>query len=139
MRAALRVDPRLKIQPGGDPLGKRVHRQLAVRLGIPPDFAWRPKQAAQHGAGIHEAIQELAARAHYTQKDVRETGYRAQESIPEVLGSSSRYGYRYGEDELWKTEDHVQCYLDSLAWKAGLLTPPELEYLVPKLESLATV
>ncbi|MDA2913323.1 asparagine synthase-related protein [Acidobacteriia bacterium AH_259_A11_L15] len=139
VHAALRVDPRLKIQPGGDPLGKRVHRQLAVRLGIPPDFAWRPKQAAQHGAGIHEAIQELAARAHYTQEDVRETGYRAQESIPEVLGSSSRYGYRYGEDKLWKTEDHVQCYLDSLAWKAGLLTPPEQEYLVPKLESLATV
>ncbi|MFQ5723832.1 MAG: asparagine synthetase B family protein, partial [Terriglobia bacterium] len=139
VRAALRVDPRLKIQPGGDPLGKRVHRQLAVRLGIPPDFAWRPKQAAQHGAGIHEAIQELAARAHYTQEDVRETGYQAQESIPEVLGSSSRYGYRYGEDELWNTEDHVQCYLDSLAWKADLLTQSEQEYLVPKLESLATI
>lgn len=137
VRTALRMDPRLKIDTGGDVLAKRIHRQLAERIGIPHDFAWRPKQAAQHGAGIHEAIRSLAARAGFSLDDVRETGYRAQESIPEVLGSSSRYGYRYGEDELWQTEDHVQCYLDSLAWKAGLLAPDQEAYVVPKLESLA--
>lgn len=136
VRTALHIDPQLKIQEGNDRLGKRIHRQLAEKLGIPREFAWRPKQAAQHGANTHGAIRELSERNGYTLTAVCETGYRAKESVPEVLGSSSRYGYRYGEHELWATEDHVQCYLDSLAWKADLLSPSEREHLVPLLNSV---
>ncbi|MFQ5926913.1 MAG: asparagine synthetase B family protein [Terriglobia bacterium] len=137
VRTALRIDPKLKIHQGNDRLGKRIHRQLAEEIGVPLEFAWRPKQAAQHGAGIHEAIRELAARNGCTRERVRERGYRARESLPEVLGSSSRYGYRYGELELWEPEDHVQCYLDNLAWKAGLLSQSEQVRLGPLLKSLA--
>lgn len=138
VRTALRIDPRLKIRQGHDRSGKRIHRQLAEKLGIPREFAWRPKQAAQHGAGIHEVIRKLAVRSGFTRSHVRDTGYRAKESIPEVLGSSSRYGYRYGEQALWETEDHVQCYLDHLAGKAGLLNPSEQARLTPMLKSLAS-
>lgn len=138
VRTAMRMDPRLKIERGHDRLGKRIHRQLAEKIGVPQEFAWRPKQAAQHGANVHQAIRSLVVGNGFTLERVQETGYEAKESLPEVLGSSSRYGYRYGEKELWETEDHVQCYLDNLAWKAGLLSPPEQGWLSPILESLAT-
>jgi asparagine synthase (glutamine-hydrolysing) len=137
VRAAMRMDPRLKIDRGDDRLGKRIHRELAEKVGVPEKFAWRPKEAAQHGANIHCAIRSLAERNGFTRAAVQELGYKAQESLPEVLGSSSRYGYRYGEKELWETEDHVQCYLDQLAADAGLLNTREWQILSPVLESLA--
>lgn len=137
VQTAMRMDPRLKIERGNDRLGKRIHRQLAEKLGVPGKFAWRPKEAAQHGANVHQAIRSLAVGNGFTEARVRETGYKAAESLPEVLGSSSRYGYRYGEKELWETEDHVQCYLDNLAWEAGLLNTRERQFLSPVLESLA--
>lgn len=137
VRAAMRMDPRLKINPGNDRLGKRIHRELAEKVGVPKKFAWRPKEAAQHGANVHQAIRSLAERDGFTKARVQEVGYKAQESLPEVLGSSSRYGYRYGEKELWETEDHVQCYLDRLAWDAGLLNERERRFLSPVLESLS--
>lgn len=137
VRAALRMHPRLKIEPGNDRLGKRIHRQLAEKLGVSHAFAWRPKQAAQHGANVHDAIRTLAVHNGYLPERVQESGYQAKESLPEILGSSSRYGYRYGEKELWETEDHVQCYLDTLAWKTGLLSSSEQARLGPLLHSLA--
>jgi hypothetical protein len=45
--------------------------------------------------------------------------------VPEILGSSSRYGHRYGEKQLWNVEDEVQFYLDWIAWRAGILNPSE--------------
>ncbi len=137
VRTALRMDPRLKIERGDDPQGKRIHRQLAEKAGVPREFAWRPKLAAQHGANIHQSIRSLALSNGFTVERIQETGYQARESLPEILGSSSRYGYRYGDKDLWETEDHVQCYLDSLAWKAGLLSQREQRWLAPILESLA--
>ena len=93
--------------------------------------------AAQHGANVHDAIRSLAENDGFTKARVQDLGYKAQESLPEVLGSSSRYGYRYGEKDLWETEDHVQCYLDHLAWDTGLLNARERQLLTPMLEFLA--
>ncbi len=137
VHTALRIDPRLKIHRGGDRLGKRIHRQLAERLGIPREIAWRVKEAAQHGAGIHDALRALAHRSGFTRECVDAADYCAQDSVTEVLGSCSRYGYRYGEAELWKDDEHVQCYLDTLAWKHGLLSENETQQLVPALEDVA--
>lgn len=138
VRVAMRTDPKLKIKKGGDPLGKRIHRRLAEEIGIPDEFANRIKEAAQHGAGIHGVIRSLAERRGFTPFRAQAVGYKASESIAEVLGSSSRYGHRYGEQELWETEDHVQMYLDWLAWKAGLLTEHERKVLEPMLSENPT-
>jgi len=37
------------------------------------------------------------------------------------IGSSSRYGYRYGERKLWQVPQHVQLFLHALAYRKGLL------------------
>lgn len=142
VRTALRIDPRLKIQKGGDLLGKRIHRQLAEELGIPHEFAWRVKEAAQHGAGIREALRSLAESNGFTAEAVALTDYDAGASVTEVLGSCSRYGFRYGQKELWRDDQHVQCYLDTVAYQADLLAPNEAAHLAPFLtpsgpESLA--
>lgn len=133
VRTALRIAPELKIHKGGDPFGKRIHRRLAEREGLPREFAWRRKQAAQHGAGVQKALRRLAERNGFTPARVAETGYDVVLSVPEVLGSCSRYGHRYGDAKLWKDDEHVQCYLDTLARRHGLLTENELERLAPML------
>src|SRR6185312_13133103 len=59
----LRIDPRLNIQNNGsnyDNLGKRVHRKLAEKIGIPKEIAYRIKEAAQHGSGVHHILDSLA-------------------------------------------------------------------------------
>lgn len=134
VRTALRIDPRLKIQKGGDPLGKRIHRELAERLGLPHEFAWRAKEAAQHGAGIHDALRLLAERNGYTAEMVAGSDYSVEQSLSETLGSCSRYGYRYSEEALWKDDEHVQCYLDNVALEAGLLPNAEADQLQVLLE-----
>jgi hypothetical protein len=32
----------------------------------------------------------------------------------EILGSSQRYGFKYGNKELWLTSPHIQMYLDRI-------------------------
>ncbi|MFQ5835113.1 MAG: asparagine synthetase B family protein [bacterium] len=127
VRCAFRVSPKLKVHPAKDRFGKHILRRLAVRMGIPRRFAYRPKEAAQHGAKIHGAIEELAYRNGFSAERVEQEGYNANQTIEEVLGSSSRYGYRYGETALWEPLDHVQCYLDSLAEEVGVLDPPQVK------------
>jgi asparagine synthase (glutamine-hydrolysing) len=102
---------------------------------VPEEVANRPKAAAQHGAGIHDVIRSLAQDRGFFLQVAQSCRFSAAESVAEVLGSSSRYGYRYGEPELWEPEDHVQLYLDYVCWKAGLLTDLEWRRLQPALEA----
>ncbi len=139
VQVAMRIAPSLKISRGGDALGKRIHRRLAIEIGIPEPCANRVKEAAQHGAGVHDVIRQLAVRRGFTPQRAESVGYRAGENLVEVLGSSSRYGHRYGEQDKWETEDHVQMYLDGLAWKTGLLTERERTLLAPMLSPLPAV
>ncbi|MGI0040127.1 MAG: asparagine synthetase B family protein, partial [Nitrososphaera sp.] len=53
IRVALATELRLNVKGGNDILGKHVHRKLAQSLGIPKDIAYRVKEAAQHGSGMH--------------------------------------------------------------------------------------
>ncbi len=57
---AMRISPRLKLEGKDDLLRKRVHRQAAVELGVPASLAFRIKEPAQSGSGIHEIIQKVA-------------------------------------------------------------------------------
>jgi asparagine synthase (glutamine-hydrolysing) len=120
--AATSIDPKLKLPPGDD-IGKRVHRDVALLLGIPERYSMRPKEAAQHGSGIHDSIRKIALKNGFSEELVSNSDYSAEESVEEKLGSSQRYGYKYDEKNIWITPDYVQMYLDYIAFKNGVLEP----------------
>ncbi|MEW6487187.1 MAG: asparagine synthase-related protein [Thermodesulfobacteriota bacterium] len=94
IHAAMRVSPRLKIQGVEDRLRKRVHRQAAVELGVPAYLAFRIKDPAQSGSGIHGIVERIAARC-VTRCDPRLAG----ENLRRDKGSLYRYGdAAYGEE-----------------------------------------
>lgn len=94
IRTAMRISPRLKIQGSKDALRKRVHRQAAVELGVPPYLSFRTKDPAQSGSGIHQIIENIAR----TQPVSLNTDLVA-ENIKLDKGSLYRYGEgTYGED-----------------------------------------
>ena len=62
IQTVMRMSPRLKIQDKNDNLRKTVHRQAAVELGIPPYIAFRQKNPAQSGSGIHKIVEKIAKR-----------------------------------------------------------------------------
>jgi asparagine synthase (glutamine-hydrolysing) len=121
IKAAFAIDPQLKIKKGGDRLAKRIHRYYCTSIGITEEVALRVKEAAQHGANVHTVFLELAAEDGLTKEKMDEAGYDINANGTEILGSSSRYGYRYGQTHLWEPLKHVQYYLDSLAEKQNLM------------------
>ncbi|MFO7767669.1 MAG: asparagine synthase (glutamine-hydrolyzing) [bacterium] len=94
IQTAMRTSPRLKIQGPDDGMGKRVHRQAAEELGVPAYLAFREKDPAQSGSGIHGIIQKIAAR----KIAVHDEGL-ASRNIEADRGSLYRYETKaYGED-----------------------------------------
>ena len=113
---ALGVDMRLNVKNGQDILGKHVHRKLAQKLGIPKDIAYRVKEAAQHGSGMHDMIDAIA-RKHGFDESTIPAAYLDELRLRERVGSSQRYGYLFGDEKIWIAEPHVQMYLDGLSNK----------------------
>jgi asparagine synthase (glutamine-hydrolysing) len=136
IKAAFRIAPQLKILRDGDHFGKRIHREYCQSLGIAKDFAFRKKEAAQHGANVHDAFEKIADKMHITESMLMEAGYDPDKSIVEKLGSSSRYGFRYGDLHLWKPLARVQYYLDSVAAQLKLLMPRIREHWVVTTNNL---
>jgi asparagine synthase (glutamine-hydrolysing) len=94
IQTAMRISPRLKLEGKDDSLRKRVHRQAAVELGVPPYLAFRVKDPAQSGSGIHDIIQKIAA-ANIKRID----SHLVDENIRRDKGSLYRYGDdAYGEE-----------------------------------------
>ncbi|MFQ6134469.1 MAG: asparagine synthase (glutamine-hydrolyzing) [Nitrososphaerales archaeon] len=133
--AATGINPRLKL-PLNDDLGKRVHRDVALLVGVPEKYAMRPKEAAQHGSGIHDAIIKIALKNGFSEKLALKTDYSAEDSIEEKLGSSQRYGYKYDEENIWGTPDYVQMYLDYTAFRNGVVDSHFNEQLEHQLSAL---
>ena len=132
---AMSVAPELKVTSANDHLGKHPHRELAQVMGIPPEYANRTKDAAQHGMGIHGVLDGIARKNGFDEDRVEKIGYSSDKITTEKLGSSSRYGYRYVEKELWQVPQNVQFFLDTLAYKKGLLNRSErdkIEYFLNK-------
>jgi asparagine synthase (glutamine-hydrolysing) len=125
IKLAANVAPQLKVRSPRDKLGKYVHRRLAEVLGIPSRYAYRHKDAAQHGSGIHAVLDKIARRNGFTPEMVARLGYAPEEIAKEKLSSSGRYGYKYSDRELWIVPPHVQLYFDILAYKLGLLNQAE--------------
>lgn len=113
IESAFDINPRLNVTGPDDLFGKRVHRLLANRLGIPKEIAYRNKSAAQHGSGIHFIIDQIARENNFNESRISSAYLRALEKR-EILGSSQRYGFKYGNKDLWLTSPHVQMYLDSI-------------------------
>ncbi len=118
---AFAIEPQLKLFKGGDEVRKRVHRAASIVLGVPEDVAFRAKDAAQHGANVHDAMNEIAENNGASVRKLAHSPYDPDRSVIEKLGSSSRYGYRYGDVALWEPLAHVQYHLDSIAARIGLL------------------
>jgi asparagine synthase (glutamine-hydrolysing) len=116
IRVALATELRLNVKSGDDAFGKHVHRKLAQALGIPEDIAYRVKEAAQHGSGIHDVIDAIARKRGFDRSSVPES-YLDSLRLREKIGSSQRYGYLFGDEKIWTAEPHVQMYLDGVSKK----------------------
>ncbi len=57
---SLAIPSELKVRKGNDIMRKWVLRNLAKRLGLPEELAWRRKKAIQHGSGVEVGIRKLA-------------------------------------------------------------------------------
>lgn len=114
----LRIDPRLNIQNDGvdafDTLGKRVHRRLAEKIGIPKEIAYRIKEAAQHGSGIHNLLDSIARQNGFTEMSIK-ANYLDKLNKRELMGSSQRYGHLFESEKIWNIEPHIQMYLEKIA------------------------
>lgn len=108
IQTAMRISPRLKLEGKNDNLRKRVHRQAAVELGVPPYLAFRAKDPAQSGSGIHGIIERIA-KGHIQKIDSN----LVDENIKRDKGSLYRYGNDdYGNDAprfyLQRIEEGIQ-------------------------------
>ncbi len=83
IRTAMRIAPNLKIKDADDKYRKLVHRELALRKGIPREIAYRPKSRAQDGTGVHEMIRSIAEK-HFAGKKFNRV---------DVLDYGSNYRY----------------------------------------------
>ena len=136
VNVALNVIPELKVDSPSS-LGKLVHRVLAHKLGLGEDYAYRPKSAVQHGTGVHEILKQVAEKNGFDSELVIRLGYSSDEITCEKLGSSSRYGYEYADENLWQVPEPVQLFLDITAFERDLLNETErarIEQFVDRLK-----
>jgi asparagine synthase (glutamine-hydrolysing) len=121
VNVAMSVASELKVTSEADSLGKHPHRQLAMKIGISDKYANRCKFAIQHGTGIHGVLDDIARKNGFDPALVKHIAYKSDKITTEKMGSSSRYGYRYMAKELWQVPQHVQLFLQVLAYRQGLL------------------
>jgi asparagine synthase (glutamine-hydrolysing) len=114
IRCSMGMDLKLNIKGPTDNMGKHIHRKLAQKLGIPKNIAYRIKEAAQHGSGMHD-IFDTIARKHGFDEFTISKKYLDVLQTREKIGSSQRYGYLFENEKMWIAEPHVQMYLDSIS------------------------
>jgi len=117
VKTALEINPRLNIRNYKnipDPLGKRIHRLLAKKIGIPDEISYRIKEAAQHGSGIHFILDKIARRNGYDEMMVTKD-YLDNLKTRERIGSSQRYGHFFEKEQIWTIDPHIQLYLDRIS------------------------
>ncbi|KAF5415169.1 MAG: hypothetical protein C5S38_04225 [Candidatus Methanophagaceae archaeon] len=94
VQCAMRFSPRLKIKDGEDSTRKWVHRRVAARIGVPYYTAYREKDMAQSGSGVHGLVKKVAE-DFFEGKTVEEV---------EIADKGSNYRYLdddYGTPEMW--------------------------------------
>jgi len=111
---SMHIDMKLNVKGANDMFGKHVHRKLAQKLGIPRNIAYRIKEAAQHGSGMHDVFDAIATKHGFDKSTISKQYLDALQSR-EKIGSSQRYGYLFENEKMWIAEPHVQVYLDSIS------------------------
>ena len=94
VQCAMRISPRLKIKDDEDSTRKWVHRGVAAMLGVPQYTAYREKDMAQSGSGVHDIVKRVAE-GYFEGKRV--------EAV-ELADKGSNYRYLdddYGTPEMW--------------------------------------
>jgi len=114
IRVSMQIDLKLNVKSADDIFGKHVHRRVAQKLGIPKNIAYRIKEAAQHGSGMHTVFDTIA-RNHGFDEYTIPMGYLDNLRLRERIGSSQRYGHLFENERMWIAEPHVQMYLDSIS------------------------
>jgi asparagine synthase (glutamine-hydrolysing) len=114
IRVSMQMDLKLNVKSADDIFGKHVHRRVAQELGIPKNIAYRIKEAAQHGSGMHTVFDTIA-RNHGFDESTISMGYLDSLKLRERIGSSQRYGHLFENERMWIAEPHVQMYLDSIS------------------------
>jgi asparagine synthase (glutamine-hydrolysing) len=114
IRVSMQIDLKLNVKSADDIFGKHVHRRVAQKLGIPKNIAYRIKEAAQHGSGMHTVF-DIIARNHGFDESTIPMGYLDNLKLRERIGSSQRYGHLFENERMWIAEPHVQMYLDSIS------------------------
>jgi len=93
IRTAMQISPRLKVRDGEDRTRKWVHRELALRRGVPGFIARGEKVRAQDGSAVPAILQALAEK-HFN-------GRRVAATAVIDYGSNYRYlGNDYGTPEM---------------------------------------
>jgi len=115
IKTVMSIDIKLNVKSEQDMMRKHIHRMVAQELGVPDYIAWRPKEVAQQGSGVHEALEKIAVQAGFTPKIVEQIAYQP---FAHDYGSNYRYIDGYGEPHVW-------LYLDKIAYNAGLIPPEE--------------
>jgi asparagine synthase (glutamine-hydrolysing) len=114
IRVSMQMDLKLNVKSQNDIFGKHVHRRVAQKLGIPKSIAYRIKEAAQHGSGMHQAFDAIARSRGFDESTIP-MRYLDNLRSRERIGSSQRYGHLFGNERMWIAEPHVQMYLDSIS------------------------
>ncbi len=72
---SLKVPLNHKIKSEKDDVRKHIIRELALKLGVPREIAYRRKKALQYSSGIHKALEKIARGKGITAAYARERGY----------------------------------------------------------------
>jgi asparagine synthase (glutamine-hydrolysing) len=129
IRTSMCMDLKLNVRGGDDNFGKHVHRRLAQALGIPRNIAYRVKEAAQHGSGMHDVFNAIARKHGFDELAISKQYLGALRSR-ERIGSSQRYGYLFENERMWTAEPHVQMYLDSISTIPTILQQQQQQHVV---------
>ncbi len=109
IRTAMRISPALKISGPEDQMRKRVHRQAAYELGIPYEIAFRTKDPAQTGSGIHGLIERAVLRQSGEAEEVDE------ELVAQNWSNDKGSLYRYPPNQDGYGHAKVRAYLEGLS------------------------
>lgn len=82
VQSSLSLPTNLNIESKEDPLRKRVLRQVAQNLGMPPFIANKTKRAIQYSTGVNKALRTLARRERLSIREYVKNAF--QEVYPNV-------------------------------------------------------
>jgi len=101
VQCAMRISPQLKIKSCEDSTRKWVHRRVAATLGVPHYTAYRGKDMAQSGSGVHGLVKKVAEE------------YFEGKKVDDVEFADKGSNYRYLDEDYGTPE--MRAYMHEIA------------------------